>query len=213
MSDEKHVSSAAHALLAKKRSAFEYDVSSIFGLEDGKMQVRIRVPTKREQDIAFVGAHAYVARAVEKTPVAKDDPDILDTSKAAYIVALACRDNDEPERLPAFATGEWVQETMTADQIGPLLALVNRTRAKESGDPIEITQVQIDAALEFVVSNAGTDTAEIGLTKFTHHYLVVLHMATAAALHEAREKLLTVTAKLRDAEEQLAVAQSTAAVG
>ncbi len=175
---------AARALVSRERKLYEYDVGHLFGVE--ALVIKVRVPTKREQDLALAGAHGYVSQLADKSPHLKDDQEILFDSKAAFIVATACRDGADPLKFPAWPTGGFVHEQMTADQIGSLLHIVNEVRSKDGPVKTELTDEQVEAFATMCAINGTSSQPETVLTPLPHYYLVQLYILTAMKLAEAR---------------------------
>lgn len=189
MIDPTELSEIARAILARQRKTYEFDVGPYVGLGETVSKIAVRVPTKREQDIALVGAHEYVAQLSAKTPAVKDDPEILLDAKAAFIVAVACRRAEEPEKMPAWPSGGWLSENLTSDQISVLLNLVNQVRAKESPTPTQISEEQIEAFIAMAALASGTELPDIALAGLPQVYVVQLFVMTAMKLAEARKQL------------------------
>ena len=167
------------------RKTYEFDVDGFISMGEERRKVAIRVATKREQDIALAGAHAYVSKMATKTPSFAADSEIVDDAKSAFIVSACCLDPANG-MLPVWPTGEVVTEDLTADQIGVLVRLINEVRSKEGPVPTELTDDRVEAFITLASENADNDAPDAFLSALTHPYLVHLYVLTALKLRQAR---------------------------
>jgi hypothetical protein len=186
LGDSDELSNIAKAVKARPRPIHEHDVGRLLGLGETVNRVAIRVPTKREQDLALIGAHEYVDRLSEKVSSAKNDPEILVDAKAAFIVAEACRRAADPEKMPTWPGGMWIHENLTSDQIATLLHIVNQVRWRESPTPLAIDDDLLEARIKFAAEAAHTDLPDMALSELSHAVLVQMFIMTASKLHELR---------------------------
>ncbi len=183
------LSELAQAVLARPRKTYEFDIGPYVGLGERVGTIAVRVPTKREQDLALVGAHEYIAKLADKNDRIKDDPEILLDTKAAFIVATACRRASNPDKMPAWPSGGFIHEHLTADQIAVCLNIVNQVRAKDSPTPTAIDSQIVDALSVRYATMAETDLPDLEVAAMPHSYLVQLYIMTCAKLEESRARV------------------------
>jgi len=186
--DASDLSEIAALVQKRQRRTYEHDVGPYVGLGETVAKIAIRVPTKREQDLALAGAHEYVARLAEKTPKLADDPEILFDTKAAFIVAASCRRASNPDKMPAWPSGGWLHENLTSDQIAVLLRLVNEVREKKSPVPMRIDDTQVEAFANMIAASDGTNLPDMALAAQSHAFVVQLYILTVNKLNELRKR-------------------------
>lgn len=148
-------------LKARKRTTYKFPVAHLLGLGGRPVpEVAIWAATKTEQDAAV---DQGTKRSKERAPNAGDDPDVLNDSKAASIIASCVRDAERPEKLPVFPTGEVLCDLCSPEQIGALLNLVLHVKEKESPDPKPLDMDQVRALAQGCVDAAATDIPEMVL--------------------------------------------------
>jgi len=184
MTDE--LSPIAAAIKARPRVAHAFEVQGYLSLGSEVRRVRIRVPTKREQDLAVAGAHEYVSKLGDK---AATDPDVLLDAKNAFIVATAVRDDAQPDKLPAFPSGGWVVENMTAEQIGALVNLINEVRKHENPGGWIIDDATVEAIASVCAATAESDFPEKALADKSREFLSTVVVLLAIKLAAARALL------------------------
>lgn len=182
------------AIQERKRPVHEFEVNGLVGLSKEPIRkVAIRVATKREQDLAIAGAHAYVAKLAEKTPSVASDPDVLLDAKACYILATVLRDpgtESDPNRsdkMPIFPTGEVIADKLSTEQIAALIALANQVRRIESPAAEEIGEDLVQAVVQLCSSLSDTDLPEAALARFTRVQLEQLIILLCMRLDTARK--------------------------
>lgn len=148
---KEYVSPLAQAIADRKRKIHEFDVSGFFGLAGNSVpKLGIRVPTKAEQDEAIRAAH-NAATAMRSTESARSDDDIIRDLKTVHILQKCCLDPTEKLRPsdqsvyhdPAFPGPDWMSRTMTTEQIGVLLNLVNEVRRVEAPGPTDLDDTTV----------------------------------------------------------------------
>lgn len=115
-------SQLVQALITKGRLPFAVvDVPRFDAAGESVGKVCIRLLTMREQDNALANARAYVAKQIEGTEKVSWRPEELeDNARIAEIMAVACRDPDDPER-PFFGSVLDTRE-LTTTELGTLAA-------------------------------------------------------------------------------------------
>ncbi len=177
-------------ILARPRECDEFDIAPLIGF-GGKevVKVAIRVPTSREQQNAWDDAHVRIQKRAEKVPAVAHDPDIMLDARASSIVAVACRNPAKPDKDPAWPSASWIDEHMSADEIGALLRLVNIVRARKGPTPEEIDDERVEMFAAMAARTSGTDVADVAMASVTHTYLSQLYILTCVKLAEARAAL------------------------
>ena len=131
------------ALRARPRKMHEFDVAALLGFGGEEVhKVWIRVATKREQDLALVGAHNYVAKLAKDGAAIASDPDVMLDAKNAYILSAVILD---AKGNPVWPAGDIMMSMLSTESIAALLALSNQVRRIESPDPEEMSEAEIDA--------------------------------------------------------------------
>ncbi len=175
-------SALAKLIAAKAPAYFDYPVRDILGL-DSDTKLKIRVSPKGEQDAALVEAHRYIKRPA----VASDDEIVLD-AKNSFILAVACRDESDPDSVPAFPSGEWLMAHLTTYQIASLLNAY-RDATKRTGHALDDVS---DEALEALVELCGqldADRAYAALASATHSFMGDAVIGLARKLYALRASL------------------------
>lgn len=174
-------------ILGRTRRYEEVDIGDIVGV--ASLPVKIRVPTKREQDLALVGALAYVAKISKETPSAQNSEELLNDAMGGFIISTAFRSMTEPEKWAVWASGEMVHSEMTSDQIGALVHLLNQVRAKQGPYPDDLNDERVEAFVTLASVASETDLPDMALAKMSHSYLVQLYILTACRLADLRKSI------------------------
>lgn len=177
------------AIKALPRRFYEYEVQGYFALGHDVRKVAIRVPTKREQDLALLGAAKYVEKLAEGTPALANDPDVVQDAKSAFIVAACCFDPSSPDMMPVWPTGNVVSEDVTPDRIAVLVRFINEVRAKDGPVKIELDSDRVEAIARAAAVGADTDVPDDMLASLPHPYLVQLYIMTAVKYQAAKREL------------------------
>jgi hypothetical protein len=159
--DQPHKSALALAIehYAQNRPVDIFEVDGLLGIADKKIaRIGIRVPTKAEQDAAWVGAHKYVAEVAAGVDSARGDRELLQDAQAAHIVFAFARDAEDPKH-PAFPGPKWLCQNLEAERIAYLINLCNEVRAKRSPSPSLLTP-DMAIALAQMVSAADAEGAD-----------------------------------------------------
>ena len=173
-----HKSALALALEERERPVHEFEVQGFFGLGDQEIQqIGIRVNTKSEEDAAIVGAHKNVQmKAGGGAESARDDPDLIDDSKAVEALFRACRDVDgEGEKkymYPAFPGPNWMRKHLTTDQISTLLNLYHEVRRREAPEGWNITVETVEELAEACAVTSGSDYPDLTLASRPQEWVV-----------------------------------------
>lgn len=179
----------ARALAEKKRTCHDFDVRGFLGLTGNLPKLKVRLATVREQDKAIAEASAYVKRLAGNDADVAKDPDILENSKTAHILATACRDTDRPDELPAFPTGQFLLENTTTDQLATLLHLYNGVRNKESAAPLSLEDDRLEALIAMCSLASNTEIPDATLAAFPREYLVQAVVLLSGKLMDTRDQL------------------------
>jgi hypothetical protein len=178
------------AIKARPRKVYRFPANDLVGLSGDKIhEVAVRVATKREQDLAVAGAHAYVAKLAEKNPRVADDPDVLLDAKSCYILATVLRDPARPDKMPLFPTGETIAERLSTEQIAALVSVANQVRRQEAPDPDELNDETLETVLSICSAAVGTELPEAVLARFSRVKLEQLTIRMAVELEAARKAL------------------------
>ena len=182
-------SKLAEQIRARPRKVHVYDVAPFMCMGETRARVAIRIPTKKEQDRALVGAHQYMVKRAGATPSVINDPEIMQDAKSAFIVAECCFEADRADGdvMPLWPTGNEVSEDLSTDEIAVLVNLVNEVRAKLGPTPHEITEEQVEAFARVCSVGAGTTKPDEVLTPLPHYFVVQLAILFAVRLAEARQ--------------------------
>lgn len=184
--DAGDLSNLAKAVKERPRPTTTMNVGPYVGLGETIHEVAYRVPTKREQDLAYVGALEYVAKLAAKNHAAKDNPNLLNDAMGAFIIAEGCRRAADPEKMPTWPGGEFVIDNLTPDQIAANVRILNQVRDRESPTPTRIEMQTVDDYAERYTKLEGTDYADIELAAHEHSFLVHLYLLTLSRLGQAR---------------------------
>jgi hypothetical protein len=154
------------------REVVEFDVNGFFG--PGKKplpKVGIRVPTKAEQDRAWIQSKAYVESLCKDVESAKNDEELLQDARAAFIVNEVCRDVNDP-KYPAFPSGKYLCENASTDQIAMLLNLHTEVRANSNGNKLVLSDSDVFVmAADCVVAAKEGDVPEASLAMYSREFL------------------------------------------
>lgn len=173
-----HKSALALALEQRERPVHEFEVQGFFGLGDKEIHsIGIRVNTKSEEDAAIVGAHRNVyQKATNGAESARDDPDLINDSKAVEALFRACREvggeGDKKYMYPAFPGPSWMRKHLTTDQISTLLNFYHDVRRREAPEGWNITVAEIEDLAEACAATSGTDYPDIALVARPQEWVV-----------------------------------------
>jgi hypothetical protein len=182
-------------LAAQPRKTYEYEINGFFAFKEPVSKIAIRVPTKREQDMAMSSARTYVKKYLEKNEAPENIPEFTQDAMSAAIVATCCLDPSQ-EMLPVWPTIDVVCEDLTADRIGVLVRLVNEVRAKDGPTPIEIDDDRVEAMANLAAATSGTEASGELLAPIAHTYLVHLYMLTAVKYVNAMDEIRSLTSSI-----------------
>jgi hypothetical protein len=169
---------------AASRRTYDHDLGPMLGLPSGL--VKMRAPTKREQDRAAAGAHEYAVKLADGNAAAASDPDILTDAKCAYIAFEASRDAKEPEKLPAFFSPSWMMENLTAPQIAAIVNIVNEVIKAESPGPKTLDDEAFEAIVDMCNGHADDEIPQLALATMNREFLSHVVVVLSAKLAEAR---------------------------
>lgn len=118
------------------------------------VQVHIRLLTLKEQDLALANARAYVNRLTRVQAEGEARAEELEhNARIAEILAIACREPDDPSK-PFFAYGVVdTREHCTAEELG-ILANVYATLASERLYLNQMNETEMNAILKAVAEGA-----------------------------------------------------------
>lgn len=118
------------------------------------VKVHIRLLTVGEQDLALANARQYVDRLVSnKTENASKAEELEHNARITELLAVACREPDDPEK-PFFPHGPMdVRESATAEEIG-VLANVYAKLMTERLYLNELTEEQMESMLRAVAEGS-----------------------------------------------------------
>lgn len=186
---------AAIKARADARPVEVFDLTDYFGAGDKSIpRVGVRVPTKWEQDCALAEAHKYVAALAGTVETIKNDRDILQDAKAAFVAYEACREVIEepansgvyvPTGNPAFPGPRWMCENVDPDRIAVLLNYANEVRVKHAPVQVTIDRPLVDA---FASMCATAPEPEFGLVAHSREYIVQLLILVSQDLAAARRE-------------------------
>ena len=183
------ISPVFEAKKSAKRTLVEYDIAPLLCLGEKVAKVAIRVPTKREQDLAWQRAHSYVDRLADGRESVSKNTDVLQDALAAHIVAMACRDPARPDKMPSFPDGAALGDVATPDEIAALLRLVLLVKAKHGPSPDTIDSERVEAFATMCAVGADGDGPDVVLAALPHAYLSQLYVLTCVKLAEARAEI------------------------
>jgi hypothetical protein len=172
-------------LKARDRRGHEFDIAEILNDKE-PAKVRVRRPTKAEQDFALAAAHDYVAKKVARTPSAAQDDDLLRDAKSACIVATCFRRADKD--LPLWPTGEVLMEELEADAIGALVAVVNLVRERDFAGFVPLDEAAREAIIRRCVDGASAAFPEEPLAIYSHGFLARLVVDLALLIETMRQE-------------------------
>lgn len=125
--------------------------------EEGKAvaQVYLRPLTQAEQDVARASAAAYVQKLMDgqRTDAKWKPEELEDNAVASEILAVACRDPDEPEK-PLFEHGVIDTRECTTDELAMLFASYNAVREKSYPTLRDMTEAEMFAWVRVLEEDA-----------------------------------------------------------
>jgi hypothetical protein len=183
MAEQEKLTAFAQAVkdLNDNRKVVPMDVFGFWGLAEKPIpKLGIRVPTKFEQDRAWVGAHRYVQEMTTGCESAKNDDELLQDARTAFIAFEFCRELElqddgswKPTGYPAFPGPKWMVENIDTDRLGVLLNLVGSVRASLAPAPTALTDAMVQVIAEECVREAQREDGlpEALLTRYPREML------------------------------------------
>ncbi len=148
--------------------------------------VRIRVLSQFELDNARANAAAYVAECLDgKRKAAWRPEELEDNAVLAEIMAVACRDPDDPEQK-FFPYGVIEARQCSSDELAMLFRCYNDIREKAYPTLSELTEAQMEALLSAMVEDAD----KVPFWQISPSRLAAFSVWAATSLASARQLLI-----------------------
>jgi len=186
-------SSVVADLISRGRPPFKVIDFPRFDVDGNSIcKVFIRLLSVREEDLALANARRYVAGIVGKGDDLGWKPEELEyNARVTEIVAIACRDADDPSK-PFFENGVIeAREHFNAEEFGVLAATYARLKDSTHPKLLELTESELEDWVTTIAKGVLADP----FAYLPHARLAILCEYCVRSLVEVREALAASTAE------------------